>query len=95
MKRNYLHFRAEKKLGDKIIEVEVRLDDECKNGHADFGITGIVYNKSKSERNIIAAGCCHKEILKAFPELKCFVDLHLSDSQGTPMYAVENGYYFF
>ena len=95
MKRNRLYYRAERKCGEQITEVTIRLDDDCKNGHADFRVTGAVYNRCKVDSRIITCGACHEAILEAFPEFQCFVDLHLSDCQGTPMYAVENGYYFF
>jgi hypothetical protein len=38
-------------------------------------------------------GCCHKEILEVAPELQLFVDLHLCDFRGYPMYYIDNGYY--
>ena len=95
MKRNYLKYKTEKKIGNKIYIASISLDDDCKNGYADFSITGAIYENYKIESNIITAGACHDAILKAFPEFKIFVDLHLSDCEGTPMYAVENGYYFF
>jgi hypothetical protein len=38
-------------------------------------------------------GQCHTEILRAFPKLAPIVALHLSDPDGVPMYAIENGRY--
>lgn len=95
MKRNYLKYDTEKRIGDKIVCVHIKLADDCKNGHADFSMTGEIYNGYKSDARMISGGCCHKEVLAEFPEFKMFADLHLSDSQGTPMHSVENGYFFF
>ena len=39
-------------------------------------------------------GCLHEEILQYRPDLKCFVDLHLSDIDGQPMHPEENGWYW-
>lgn len=73
--------------------IEIRLDDECKNGHEDFAITGSGWYKDDKRRDPSIGGCIHDEILKVRPDLKIFTDLHLSDYNGCPMYAVENGYY--
>ena len=77
-------------------EIDIRLNDECKNGHDDFAITAMGRYKNHTDRHDPwdIGGCCHEEILKLRPELKPFVDLHLSDSKGAPMYTIENGYYF-
>jgi hypothetical protein len=77
------------------MEIVISLNDDCKNGHADFSITATGWEKGKvrSDRNMIYGGCCHEAILEARPDLKMFVDLHLSDCKGAPMYAIENGRY--
>lgn len=45
-------------------------------------------------RSPYASGCMHEDILKHFPELKDFVSMHLSDIDGKPMHAIENGWYW-
>lgn len=73
----------------------IKLNDECKNGMCSWSITGILYQKKGNGRFYdIGHGCIHEGILKASPKLKMFVDLHLCDWRGTPLYPVENGYYF-
>lgn len=77
------------------IYIKIRLNDEYKNGHQDFSITCDIYEKGKpkTDRYFIAGGCCHDEIIKARPDLKIFVDLHLCDYKGIPMHAIANGFY--
>ena len=77
--------------------ISIRLNDECKNGHEDFSITANFWKleSPRTDRNWIMGGCCHEEILKFRPDLKIFVDLHLNDFRGYPMYFIENGFYHF
>lgn len=72
------------------IKIEIRLSDDCNNGHNDFAITATTYSPSGKWES---GGCCHEEILKVKKSLKPFVDLHLADEDGVPMYAIENGFY--
>lgn len=78
------------------MRINIRLNDECNNGHQDFAITADIWEKGKPkiDKWQIMGGCCHEEILKVHPELKIFVDLHLCDYKGIPMHAIENGFYF-
>lgn len=95
-KSNSLVYRTSKSInnGKETIYVTIRLDDQCKNGHQDFSITGDIYRgTSKNDSAFSMGGCIHDEIIKYFPEFKIFIDLHLSDFNGAPMYAGGNGYY--
>ena len=75
--------------------ISIRLNDECNNGHEDFAITADFWKleRPKTDKNWIMGGCCHEEILKFRPDLKIFVDLHLNDFRGYPMYYIEDGFY--
>lgn len=76
------------------MNVKISLDDCCKNNICDWSITAEIYEKRKNGRFVYSSsGCQHEEILKQFPHLKMFVDLHLSNHYGEPMYPVENGFY--
>jgi hypothetical protein len=94
-KSNDLRYTTTKTVGKEDITVKIRLNDECKNGHQDFAITGDIYEagKPRKDRYHISGGCIHDAILKHFPEFKIFVDLHLCDFNGIPMHPTANGYY--
>lgn len=99
MKTNTLKYTVVKSFREKGITYKVittiKLHDECKNGTCSWSITGILQQKKGNGCFYdIGHGCIHEEILKASPKLKMFVDLHLCDWRGTPLYPVETGYYF-
>lgn len=96
MKTNELIYKCSKEVNDKIVYVTIKLNDERKNGHNDFSITGKVYQKGKpkTDKYMISCGCCHDEILEAFPEFKLFVNLHLCSSDGYPLFLGQNAAYW-
>ena len=55
-----------------------------------FSITA----EERTDLRLTAWGCMHKEILEAYPDIADLVALHLSDINGVPMHAVENGWYW-
>lgn len=55
-----------------------------------FSITA----EEREDRKLVACGPMHEEILLEHPELADMVALHLSDINGVPMHAVENGWYW-
>lgn len=76
------------------MNVHISLGDYCKNGVCDWSIKADIYEKRRNGRFVwCASSCCHDEILKYFPEFKLFIDLHLSNHYGQPMYPVDNGVY--
>lgn len=89
-----LKYNTTRNMPKKSVEVNIRLNDECKNGHADFAITGTVYEKYANGRWYDSeGGCIHDVIAKYFPKFQPFIDLHLCDAKGAPMYAQVNGFY--
>lgn len=79
-----------------IIQAEVRFDDSCRNGHNTFAVTGTITTANRNSRgqDIIAGGCLHDEIAKAFPELAHLIRWHLCDADTGPMHGVANALYF-
>lgn len=72
------------------ITVELRFDDECKNGVMSFTITGRV--QEPRARDWSMCGCIHKEIAKYFPELAHLIKWHLMDTDA-PMHYIANSVY--
>jgi hypothetical protein len=77
------------------LSVELRFDDNCRNGHHSFAITGEIRGpKHGAQRDnyIVAAGCLHDDISRVFPELAPLIKWHLFDQTG-PMHYVANTVY--
>jgi hypothetical protein len=96
MKTNALKFTDSRtaKNGEQWV-ITIRLDDECKNGHQDFSITGTCWEagKPRTDKYMICGGACGDEISVLFPEYEIFNRLHLCDYKGIPMHCSANGYY--
>lgn len=97
MKTTYIQLR-----NNRVLEIKYGI---AETNHKYFSITGTIWVKGYSKydgKNIEGVnykwdvgGCIHDEILKYAPEYKPLVDLHLSDNDGVPMYAIENGFYYY
>lgn len=89
-----IRYIAIKETEKEKIEVYISLDDDCNNGHCDFSVT--CRGREKNAYGVWEdsfGGAAHEEVLRFFPEFADFVALHLANSYGQPMYAVENGHY--
>lgn len=80
--------------GEKVdAYVTIRYDDECKNGHNTFSITGKIYKAgTKSGAAIVRNGTCHDVIRELFPEFEHLIKWHLCSSDG-PLHYVPNTIY--
>lgn len=75
-------------LEGEFIRAALRFDDNCKNGHMSFGITGEI----RSPRGWVASGCVHVEIAAAFPELAPLIKWHMCSTDG-PLHYLANSLY--
>lgn len=76
------------------ITVQITFDDDCNNKHFDFSVTGVINRIAKNGCRIWeSGGCIHEEIVKHFPKLTPFVEMHGRDREGMPMYPFANGFY--
>lgn len=79
------------------IKAHLRYDDECRNGHNTFAITGTIdrweVRHGYASWAEDSGGCVHEEIVKHFPEFAHLIKWHLTSSDG-PMYYVENTLYW-
>lgn len=71
-------FRKELSGDANRIEVEIRWDDECGNGHNTFAITGTFTDKNGRK----SYGCIHDEIREYYPELAKYIQWHLWSIEG-------------
>lgn len=75
--------KAAKHITDGFLTITLSTDGHA--GKAFFSVTGKTMN---------SCGCLHENILKSRPDLQPLVDLHLSDLDGVPTYAEENGFFW-
>lgn len=73
-----------------------RYDDNCKNGHNDFAVTGEIWQATRDGRTIgrdcVAFGCLHDDIAKRFPEIAHILKWHLCGETGPMHYAANTVY---
>ena len=94
MQSNNLTYAKSLTVNGYIYNVKIRLNDECKNGHQDFAITGNIYRIERNGRRVWeSGGCLHDMIVDKFPQFKIFIDLHLCDYNGVPIHCIANMFY--
>ena len=72
------------------LEIDVRFDDSCNNGHRTFAITGLL---TDPKGRFDAAGAIHDEIVEAAPELAPYIKWHLC-GEPEPLHYVANTEYW-
>ena len=68
--------------------MDVRYNDECRNGQRSFSMTGSLW-EGKTSGECTCGGCIHEELKKHFPDFAKFIKWHLTSEDG-PMYYIEN-----
>lgn len=90
----YKFLREEIKIGNQILypgsyefDYQIKLDDECKNGHLTFSFTGSIKIKKNNGRYYDYISGAIGDIISHFkPELSMFEKLHLCNHLGQPTY---------
>lgn len=72
------------------ISIQMRFDDNCRNGAMSFAMTGSV--KEPGARDSSMAGCIHGELAKYFPEVAHLIKWHLTDTR-YPLHYAANAIY--
>lgn len=80
---------ARRTKGRESFVVEIRFDDNCKNGHMYFAVTGILYVNGRDE----CGGSCHELVVKWFPELAPLIRWHLVSTDGPMFYFANTTYH--
>lgn len=84
-----LIYKETKEKNSSICKIEIGLRSLENNRKYEFSIGG----DYKDENGYNVYGCIHDIIEEFFPEYRIFLPLHLCDSHGAPLYAIENGMY--
>lgn len=74
------------------MRVEVRFDDNCRNGHNTFAITCSIDEWRAGTWREFGGGAAHDEIGRVFPELAPLIKWHLCSTDG-PMHYIANTVY--
>ena len=99
MKTNNIGRTETMRIEKFIITIKARLNDECKNGHEDFGLTYDMWENVVSNKTWCAGGCAAgnddqivRKAIRTFG-LEPVERVHLSDMNGVPMYPTANAIY--
>jgi hypothetical protein len=78
---------------DRKLVATVRHDDDCRNGHNTFSLTGTLYEKTRRGKwDDVAWGAIHYQIAKHIPMLAPYIKWHLCSTNG-PMHYIANTVY--
>lgn len=74
------------------IVATLKFDDECRNGHSKFSITGSINAFERGVWRDWCCGCIHDEIAEHFPKLAHLIKWRMTSTDG-PMHYIANTCY--
>lgn len=99
MKTNKIGRRETLRVGNFIVTIEASLNDDCKNGYEDFGLTYSLWEERFGRKDGVGGGCAagsdNAIVRKAIRKfgLEPVERVHLCDMNGAPMYPTANAIY--